>query len=138
MKLLGIITLLIGISIFLIDMYLLFVSIGFRKKNCCKCKGYLIDSVQYKDKYVGGKAGRFYKRYLDYTYRYKVNGKDYTVSGGVPGTKANMNSVVNIIYQKSNPKYAYIHNLTIPMQPIIVALLCPLWIAACILGISLL
>ena len=43
MKLLGIITLLIGISIFLIDMYLLFVSIGFRKKNCCKCKGYFID-----------------------------------------------------------------------------------------------
>ena len=103
-----------------------------------ECKGYLIDSVQYKDKYVGGKAGRFYKRYLDYTYRYKVNGKDYTVSGGVPGTNANMNSVVDVIYQKNNPKYAYIHKLTIPMQPIIVALLCPLWIAACILGISLL
>ena len=66
MKLLGIITLLIGIGIFLIDMYLLFVSIGFRKKHCHKCKGYLIDSVQYKDKYVGGKAGRFPKHYLEF------------------------------------------------------------------------
>lgn len=138
MKLLGIITLLIGICIFLIDMYLLFVSIGFRKKNCHKCKGYLIDSVQYKDTYVGGKAGRVYKHYLDYSYGYKVNGKEYTVSGGVPGTKVNMKSVVDVIYQKSNPKYAYIYRLTIPMQPIIAVLLCPLWIAVCVLGISLL
>lgn len=138
MELLGIITLLVGISIFLIDMYLLCVSIGFRKNNCRKCKGYLIDSVQYKDKYVGGKAGRFYKRYLDYTYLYKVDEKEYTISSGVPRTKASMNSAVDVIYQKYNPKYAYIHNFTIPMQPIIAVLLCPLWIAVCILGVSLL
>ena len=102
MKLLGYIALFLGALILFIDVYLIYISIGFRKKNCHKCKGYLISSTQHKDKYIrtGRFSGRFYKRYLDFAYSYRVDGNQYTVSSGAPGGKENINSVVDVIYQK--------------------------------------
>jgi hypothetical protein len=74
---------------------------------------------------------------LEYVYVYRVNGTEYRISGGIPGTKGSMNSSVDIIYQKSNPKLAYIKKLTFPIQPIIAILLFPLWIMIVMCGIFL-
>ena len=117
------------VGTFLIDTYFAFVSFGFRKKHCSKCKGYLTDTAKHKNVYVGRSNGRFYRHYLNYSYAYQVNGKAYYISGGIPGTKGNVNKTVDVIYQRKNPKLAYIQNLTIPLQPIVAVLLFPLWIA---------
>ena len=123
--------------IFFFDAYFIFLSAGFRKKHCAKCKGYLVNTIQHENYYSGGKAGRFYKRYLDYDYVYRVNRKEYHISGGVPGVKSNMSQVVDIVYQKKNPKLAYIHRLTFPIQPIIALFLFPLCVTLIICGIFL-
>ncbi|MBR7161154.1 MAG: hypothetical protein IKD07_01940, partial [Clostridia bacterium] len=68
---------------------------------------------------------------------YRVNGTEYRISGGIPGTKGNIRSAVDIIYQKNNPQFAYIDKLTFPVQPIIAILLFPLWAMIVICGIFL-
>ncbi len=128
----------IGITVLLFDLYLAWISWGFRKNNACKCKGYLANTLQHKNVHVGGKGGRFYKHYLDYEYVYRVYGKEYRLSGSVPGTKANLRQSVDIVYQKRKPQHAYIRDLTIPYQPITALLLCPIWIGLIILGFLLL
>ena len=130
----GYVTIAVGLLLFLLDLYFFLVSLGFRKNRCQKCKGYLMDTTQYKDFYSGGKSGRFYKRYIDYTYVYRVDGKQYFVSDGNPGTKGNLPRTVDVIYQKNHPEFAYIKNLTFPEQPIFAAALCPLWIMLTVCG----
>ena len=126
-----------GILIFVLNLYFFFISCGFRKNQCKKCKGFLRNTIQHENIYVGMKGGRFYKHFLDYLYVYRVNGKEYSISGGVPGTKRNIRPAVEIIYQKKNPKYAYVRGLTFPIQPVIAFLLCPLWILLVICGVFL-
>ena len=133
----GYAALFVGIVIFFFDVYFIFLSAGFRKKHCAKCKGYLVNTIQHKNYYSGGKAGRFYKRYLDYDYVYRVNRKEYHISGGVPGVKGNMSQVVDIVYQKKDPKLAYIYRLTFPIQPIIALLMFTLCVMFVICGIFL-
>ena len=135
---LGYVSLSLGAIIFLIDLYLLFASLGYRKKNCRKCKGYLDDTTQLKNVYIGGKAKRFYKRWLEYTYTYSVGGKRYRISGGVPGVRNNVKNIVDIVYQTKNPKRAYIDRLTFPLlEPVFFFILLPLWIIFVICGINL-
>ena len=134
---LGYVAICVGTALLFLDVYLVYISLGFRKNNCNKCKGYLASTSQYRNHYVGGKAGRFYKHYLEYVYVYRVNGTEYRISGGVPGVKSNMSQVVDIVYQKKNPKLAYIHRLTSPIQPIIALLLFPLCVVLVICGIIL-
>ena len=133
----GYVAICVGIALFFLDVYLVYISLGFRKNKCNKCKGYLASTSQYRNHYAGGKAGRFYKHYLEYVYVYRVNGTEYRIFGGIPGTKENMNSSVDIIYQKRNPKLAYIKKLTFPIQPIVAILLFPLWIMIVMCGIFL-
>lgn len=130
----GYVVLFAGTSIFLIDLYFVCISFGFRKTQCGKCKGYLTNIVQQRDVYVGVKSGRFYKHYLDYVYVYRISGKEYRISGGVPGMKSNVRQVVDITYQKKNPKFAYIDRLTFPIQPIVALTLCPLWVMLIVFG----
>ena len=127
----GYIVLFVGIIIFLFDLYFAFISFGFFKKGCKKCKGYLVHTVRRKNIY---KRRFFYKNYLNFVYVYCVNGKEYHISEGVPGKKSNIGSVVDVIYQKKNPKFAYIRNLTFPNQPIIAVLLCPTWFILVLCG----
>ena len=127
----------VGIVFFLLDIYFVYISLGFRKNKCKKCKGYLVNTIQHKNHYVGGKTGRFYQYYLDYVYVYRVNGTEYRISGGIPGTKGNIRSSVDIVYQKRNPKFAYISKLTLPIQPIAATALFPLWVMIVICGIFL-
>ena len=134
---LGYVTILVGSVLFFLDVYFIYISLCFRKNKCAKCNGYLESTNQHKNRYVGGKSGRFYKHYLDYIYVYRVNGTEYRISGGVSGTKGNLRSAVDIIYQKNNPKLAYISKLTLPIQPIIAILLFPLWAMIVICGIFL-
>ena len=134
---LGYIAIFVGIVLFFLDVYFIYIALSFRKNKCNQCKGYLASTNQHKNHYVGGKSGRFYRHYLDYVYVYRVNGKEYRISGGVPGTKGNIRSAVDIIYQKNNPQFAYIDKLTFPVQPIIAILLFPLWAMIVICGIFL-
>ena len=130
----GYVTVAVGIFLFLLDLYFLLISLGFRKTLCEKCKGYLTDTMQYKDVYRGGKSGRFYKRFIEYAYVYRVDGKQYSVSGGNSGTKGNLPRTVDVIYQKNHPEFASIKDLTFPEQPIVAAMLCPLWIMLTVCG----
>ena len=134
----GYVTIGIGITVLFFDLYFAWISCGFLKNNTRKCKGYLVNTLQQRDVYVGGKGGRFHKHYLDYEYVYRVNGKEYRISGGVPGTKANLRQSVDIVYQSRKPQLAYIRDLTIPYQPITAILLCPVWIGLIIIGLLLL
>ena len=127
----------IGGIIFLIDLYFLFVSLGFRKNNVKKCKGYLENTIQYHDVWRGGKSGRFYKHFIDCTYVYRVDGKPYYISDGNPGTKGERKRVVDVIYQKNHPEFSYMKGLTFPEQPIVAAVLCPFWVFMAIWGFSL-
>ena len=124
---LGYIKLFVGFVLVLSEIYLIFISVGFRKKHCKRCKGYLVNTIQRKNCYIGP-FSRFYKHYIEYDYEYRVNGKEYHTSGSGPGVKSNLRQVVDIVYQKNNPKLAYIHRLTFPMQPIIAIILFPLCI----------
>ena len=135
----GYVAILIGVVIFSLDLYFLWVSLGFRKSQCGKCKGYLSNTTQYKDVIRrGGKTGRFYKRFKDYSYVYRADGKQYSVSCGDPVTKGNLPRTVDVIYQKNHPEFSYIKDLTFPEQPIVAIMLCPLWIFLMAAGILLL
>ena len=122
------ILLVIGGCVLLVDLYFAFISFGFRKTNCGKCKAFLKKTVQKKGFYVGRLAGRYYKNYLLYVYVYQVNGKEYRLSGGVPGTKGELKPVETVIYQRNCPKYAYLSQINFPIQPVVSLLLCPFWI----------
>ena len=128
----------LGVTVLFVDIYFVWIVWGFRKNNIRTCKGYLVNTLQYRDVYVGGKAGRFYKHYLDYEYVYRVNGKEYRISGGVPGAKADLRQSVDIVYQKHKPQRAYIRGLTIPHQLVTALLMCPIWIGFIIIGFLLL
>ena len=135
---LGLAATVVGIMFFVLDVYLAYVSMGFRKSNCKKCKGYLKEIVHTKNKYVGGKSGRFYKDYVNYRYTYRVNGSEYTVHGGTPGVKGDVGRIVDVKYQKNAPRYAYVEGLTFPVQPILAILIIPVWIMIITCGIMLL
>ena len=128
----------IGVTVLFVDRYFAWIVWGFRKNNTCTCKGYLVNTLQHKDVYVGGKAGRFHKHYLDYEFVYRVNGMEYRISGGVSGTKADLCHSVDIVYQKHKPQLVYIRGLTIPHQLITALLMCPVWIGFLIIGFLLL
>ena len=125
----------IAVGVLLIDVYLLYRALGYRRHLCGKCKGYLKETKQLKNVYIGFKAGRFYKRYIEYVYVYRVDGKEYFVDGGVPGTKNGLRNFVDIIYQKRKPERAYISDMAFPIESVYACLLCPLWIILIICGI---
>lgn len=118
----------IAVGLLLIDVYLFYRALGYRRHLCGKCKGYLKETKQLKDVYIGLRAGRFYKRYIDYVYVYRVDGKEYFIDGGVPGTKNVLRNCVDIIYQKRKPERAYISDMTFPLESLAACLLCPFWV----------
>lgn len=89
---------------------------GFRKGNTKKTNGYLNTVNHERNVYVGYKHGRFYKHWIRYTYTYKVNGKTFSLSGGSPGKPHNIDRVARVVYQKKNPKYAYVEKYIFPEQ----------------------
>ena len=120
--------LIIAISVLIIDIYLFNRSLGYRRHLCGKCKGYLWETKQLKNVYIGRKYAGFYKRYIEYVYVYRVDGKEYFIDGSGPGTKNGLRNCVDIIYQKKKPQRAYISDMTFPIESVYACLLCPLWI----------
>lgn len=116
MKFLVFFSLLIGILLLIIAFYNFIVFVGFRKNNVKKVNGYLQSTKSEKNVFKGGRNGRWHKNWVNYVYSYRVAGKKYTISGGVGGTKQNLNTTVKVVYQKKHPQKAYIKNLTFPMQ----------------------
>lgn len=133
---LRIFSIIVGIAVLFIDIYLFYVSYGYRRHLCGKCKGYLKNTKQYKNIYRPSAGfAAFYKRYIDYVYVYSVDGKEYFIDGGVPGTKNGLRNCVDVIYQKKKPKRAYIADLYGPIEGAIACLVCPVWIIFIICGI---
>ncbi len=121
--------LIIAIAVLIIDIYLFNRSLGYRRHLCGKCKGYLKNTIQLKNVYLPSSSfARFYKRYIEYVYVYRVDGKEYFLDGGNPGTKKVLRNCVDIIYQKRKPERAYISDMTFPVESVYACLLCPLWI----------
>lgn len=116
MKFLVFLSLLIGILLLIIAFYNFIVFVGFRKNNVKNVNGYLQSTKSEKNVFKGGRNGRLHKNWVNYVYSYRVDEKSYTISGGISGTKQNLNTVVKVIYQKKHPEKAYIKNLTFPMQ----------------------
>ena len=131
----GYVILIIGSIVFLIDLYLALVSLNFQKKRTKSVRGYLTTTKSSKDVYKRG--NHFYKHYVTFVYNYRVNGKLYQASGGVPCKKGNLPSVVEIIYQKWNPKLAYVNQLSRPIHPFLCLLLCPIWVTMIVCAIHL-
>ena len=126
----------IAVGVLLIDVCLFNRSLGFRRHLCGKCKGYLKNTIQLKNVYLpSGSFARFYKRYIEYVYVYRVDGKEYFVDGGVPGTKNVLRNCVDVIYQKKKPQRAYISDLYGPIEGSYACLLCPVWLLFIICGI---
>ena len=125
----------IAVGVLLIDVYLFCRVLGYRRHLCGKCKGYLKEIKQLKDVYIGLRTGRFYKRYIDYAYVYRVDGKEYFIDGGVPGTKNGLRNCVDIIYQKKKPQRAYISDLYGPIEGSVACFICPVWLLFLICGI---
>ncbi len=132
---LRIFSLIAGICLLSLDIYLFYVASGYRRHLCGKCKGYLKNTKQLHNVHKGGKFGRFYKTYIDYVYVYRVGGTEYFIEDGRPGTKNDLRYTVDIIYQKKNPKRAYIEGLNLHFEASIAFLLCPVWIMFVICGI---
>ena len=115
--------LLLGAISFSLAFIFLMIAIGFRHSTTSKTNGYLERINRKQNVYIGGISGRWYKSWLDYTYIYRVDGKQYTVSSGTPGKPNNMKTVVAVIYQKKHPDFSYIKGITFPVQPIIAVML---------------
>ncbi|MBQ6183622.1 MAG: hypothetical protein IJK33_07015 [Clostridia bacterium] len=60
-----------------------------------------------------------YKHWVKCSYKYVVDGKEYQISSENAGKPDQVLQSVTVIYQKKRPKYAYIKNMTIPIQPFI-------------------
>lgn len=115
--------LLFGAIVFVTAAAFLIISIGFRRSNISKTNGFLERTNRKQNVYIGGKTGKRYKSWLDYTYVYRVDGKQYTVSGGTPGKPDQLKTTVTVIYQKKHPGFSYIKGITFPIQPVIAVLL---------------
>ena len=123
MGILNYILLSLGTITLVISIWFLKITVGFRKNNTGHTSGYLENTKHSNNVYSGGKAGRWYKNWVDFCYSYTVNGKQYKIEHGLPGKPNNLPNVVKIVYQKNKPKYSYIKELTVPIYPIIAILL---------------
>ena len=115
--------LLLGAISFASAFTFLMIAIGFRRSTTSKTNGFLERTNRKQNVYIGGISGKWYKSWLDYTYVYRVDDKQYTVSGGLPGKPEKMKTAVTVIYQKKHPNFSYIQGITFPIQPIIAVML---------------
>lgn len=113
----------IGVVMMILSMRFLYISLHFLKSKTSQTLGFLASSEHKRNVYKGGKAGRFYKDWMEYSYNYRVNGKEYEISCSNSGKPANIARVVTVTYQTKRPKYAYIKGLTFPLQPVASAVL---------------
>ncbi len=99
----------LGIGLAVLSLTFAGMAIGFCKKNIAKAKGYLTLTEHKRNVY-----GRmvYYPHYVTATYNYRVNGKQYQISfshgGNSSQTPSNMTRTVDIYYQKTCPRFAYI------------------------------
>ncbi len=99
----------LGIGLAVLSLTFAGISIGFRKKNTAKAKGYLTSTEHKRNVY-----GRMvvYAHDVTATYTYEVNGKQYKISyfqrGESPDLPSNMTRTADIYYQKTCPRFAYI------------------------------
>ena len=111
----------IGSVLLVLSLPFIYISLGFRFGKMSKTRGYLSQHKHEKNVYKGGKAGRWYKHWMEYTYQYRVDGNEYRVNGSNPGKPNEIPKTVLILYQTKHPQYAYAKNLTLPTQPFVAA-----------------
>ena len=92
-------------------------SMGFIGDRASKVKGYLCRCEHLKDVYKGGAAGMWHKNWMRGVWAYRVGGKEYKISCGMPGKPDEMPGIVTVICRTAHPEQAYIKGLTLPVQP---------------------
>ena len=106
----------IRILVFAISALLLYASVWslwvfyhFKPEYCSKCKGFLRSEQYFKKRKVGSRySDQYTKDWIDSSYAYKVDGKEYCVDGGAHGKKGSSPCTATIVYQTKNPKRAYV------------------------------
>ncbi len=110
----------LGIALAVLSLTFAGIAIGFCKKNIAKTKGYL-SSLEHKQNVRGTMV--VYAHDVTATYTYEVNGKQYKISyfqrGDSPDLPSNMTRTVDIYYQKTCPRFAYID--VWPVYPVLYA-----------------
>ena len=114
----GIVGIAIGAGLGALTLYLLWVWSRYRPPHSAKCHGYLRNRQYSKEKWIGHYNKRKVQDWVDYVYTYTVDGKLYFVEDGVHGKNENIPKTVTVIYQKKNPKRAYIERMTFPTEPL--------------------
>lgn len=114
-----------------------YISLGFSKKRTAEAAGFLSVCDSQTNVYKGGRAGKRYRHWVEYAYRYTVDGREYRVGGANPGQPHEMRRTATVVYQIRHPGRAYIRDLTFPMQPFAAAALFVLGTILLICGIAL-
>lgn len=111
----GIVGIAIGVGLGALTLRLLWVWSRYRPPHSAKCHGYLRNRQYSKEKWV---VKRKVKDWVDYAYTYTVDGELYFIEDGIHGKNENIPKTVTVIYQKKNPKRAYIERMTFPTEPL--------------------
>ena len=112
---LGLAFTLLGAGLGVLALHLLRIWSRYRPPHSAKCHGYLRNRQYSKEKWV---VKRKVKDWVDYAYTYTVDGELYFIEDGIHGKNESIPKTVTVIYQKKNPKRAYIERMTFPTEPL--------------------
>lgn len=142
MNTIGYFSLLISAFLLALQIWQIYVHLGFRPKHCSQCKGFLQKSKYYKTKRIAlrRRDPTYARDYLEYVYTYRVNDKEYYIESNTTGKDGSLPISVDIVYQTKNPKYAYIKtkSMTSHHQMLFIIILVPFILLFFILGILIL
>jgi len=83
--------------------------LGLRKSNRIEVIGWLSVTETERNVFYGHPfTGKWYRNWVRFTYIYRVDGKDYSVSGGTPGQRKDLPMRTTVCVQKNAPANAFI------------------------------
>lgn len=89
--------------------YIAFYVLGFRKNNLIYVSGFLENTELKKNVFQGHPfTGKWHKYWTNYTYVYRVNERQYSIRGGIPGQRKDIPQKVPVAVQKNAPRNAII------------------------------
>ena len=102
----SVVSILLSVPFLVGALYYLSCYLGFRNGKTDVVYGELVKTEYRKNVYKRGRG--WYKHYTNFAYKYKVDGKEYLVSGSDPLRPHNLSRIEKIVYQTKYPKRAYI------------------------------
>lgn len=112
--------LIIGIVFLIGAIWLLILSLGYRKSKTARTTAYLVEAKHIKNIYT--RTGRIIKDSVDVKYEYSVKGTRYQIERRfTDGRPENVPQQTKVIYQKMRPSRAYLDRAPIPVEPVLCA-----------------